>query len=435
MIRRAAMLGALLLLSGCDTKVERSAAAVGLERASQDERESHTATAAAWPQWRGENACGISPDANLPVAWSATKGIRWKVAVSGRGNSSPIVAGDQVIVTSELAESAGADLVVCSFDRRSGQPQWQKRAAVAAGSTHNKNGFASATPATDGRAVFVSFGAAGSFAFDLKTGEQLWRADLGTLEHQWGVASSPIVVDKFVIQLCDSASNSKLQAFDKATGRPAWSRDRESAGCWTTPVLVDVDGASRLVVNGTGTSGGPGNVIAYDPADGRELWRAMGTTDVVCPTAIVSGGLVVSTSGRNGPIFAVRPGEGNITGSGVVWKISHGGPYVPTGVAYRNRLYIVADGGVVSAYNLGNGELIWRDRLKGSFSASLVVGDGKIYAASEYGTVYVFEAADKFNLLAENELDEPILATPAIASGELIIRTESNLYCVGAVSE
>jgi outer membrane protein assembly factor BamB len=427
----AALLLALACASGCDAPIERSAAAVSLARAAHDDREENLARGA-WPGWRGDNACGISPDTNLPVQWTATRGVRWKVSVPGRGNSSPVVWGDHLLVTSEFAESEGADLIVYSFDCHTGERQWERRAAKSQGSTHNKNGFASATVATDGQTVFASFGAAGLFAFDLRDGRQLWRANLGTLEHQWGVASSPVLVDNLVIQLCDSAAGSKLQALFKSTGHPVWSADRASTGCWTTPVLLDVEKARQLVVNGTGTDGRPGNLIAYDPADGREIWRAAGTTDVVCPTAIVASGLVVSTSGRNGPIFAVRPGAGDITATGVVWKLSRGGPYVPTGVAYRNRLYIVADGGVVSSYNLGNGDIIWRDRLKGNFSASLVAADGKIYATSEYGVVYVFEAADKFNLLAENDLDEPILATPAIAKGDLFIRAESHLYCIAA---
>src|SRR5262249_33244955 len=152
------------------------------------------------------------------------------------------------------------------------------------------------------------FGSAGLFAFELATGHPQWRQDLGSLEHQWGTASSPVLVGNLVIQLCDAAADSTLQAFDKATGRPAWRTPRNSSGSWSTPVLVDITDAAgqsrqELVVNGTGVDGAAGgSVIAYDPTNGKELWRVQGTTEVVCPTAIVGSGMVISTSGRNGPI-------------------------------------------------------------------------------------------------------------------------------------
>ncbi len=342
------------------------------------------------------------------------------------------------IVTSAVGDGEGSQLVVCALDRHTGKLHWQAEAAKSTGSTHNKNGFASASVTTDGQQVFASFGSAGLFAFDLATGQQQWHADLGSLAHQWGSASSPVLVGNLVVQLCDSAADSGIRAFDKATGEQMWKTDRPSHGCWTTPVLLTARDASNqtrqeLVVNGTGMDGAAnGYVIAYDPEDGHELWRVQGTTDVVCPTAILAGGLVISTSGRNGPIFAIRPGgSGEVTASNVAWKNPRGGAYVPTGVAYRNRLYTIADGGVMSCFNLATGEQVWRDRLKGTFSASLVAADGHIYAVNEYGVVYVVAAADEFQLLATNDMDERTLATPAIADGELFLRTETQLYCVG----
>jgi len=162
------------------------------------------------------------------------------------------------------------------------------------------------------------------------------------------------------------------------------------------------------------------------------LWRVVGTTEVVCPTAIVGGDLVVSTSGRNGPIIAIRPGgEGDATHSNVVWKLSKGGAYVPTGIAYRNRLYTIADGGILTCYNLGSGDEIWRNRLRGTFSASLIAANGNLYATSEYGVVYVVPAGDTFQPpIAENDMEERMTATPAAAGDDLFLRTESQLYCV-----
>jgi outer membrane protein assembly factor BamB len=438
-----ALIGLLLVLAfaGCGDRNERSASAMALPSVSHDPLE-ETQTTQNWPAWRGVNTSGVSSDQSLPVEWTTEKGIRWKQSVPGRGNSSPVVWGDQVLITSALGEAEGSRLVVCSFDRRTGKLQWQADAGQARGSSHNKNGYASASVVTDGQQVFASFGGAGLFAWELATGRPQWHADLGALQHEWGSASSPVLVGNYVIQLCDSEAESSLKAFDKRDGSPVWSTSRTSTGCWSTPVLVDANDAGgqkleELVVNGTGVDGaGSGCIIAYDPGDGHELWKVQGTTGVVCPTAIVGGGLVISTSGRNGPIIAIQPGgAGDVTTSNVVWKHARGGAYVPTGVAYRNRLYALADGGVISCFNLGSGEEIWRERLRGTFTASLVAGDGRIYAVNEYGMVYVMAASDNYQSLATNDMQERTLATPAIAAGDLFLRTESQLYCVAGQSD
>jgi outer membrane protein assembly factor BamB len=239
-----------------------------------------------------------------------------------------------------------------------------------------------------------------------------------------------------VIQLCDCEKRSFLVALDKASGRIRWRTPRPSQGCWTTPVLVEVETGSgrrtELVVNGGAPSDAEnGLVIAYDPSDGSELWRVRGTTGLVTPTTLVGTEFVYSTSGRNGPVMAIRPGgAGDVTATHVVWKHRRGGPYIPSGVLYRNRLFLVGDHGIVSCYNAGDGNRIWRKRLRGNFTASLVAADGRIYATSELGDVYVFAAADSFDLLAENSFGDRCLATPAIADGELFIRTRDHLYCI-----
>ncbi|NQT14118.1 MAG: PQQ-binding-like beta-propeller repeat protein [Planctomycetes bacterium] len=259
---------------------------------------------------------------------------------------------------------------------------------------------------------------------------------MGDLTHMWGTAASPVLYGDLVIQVCDSKKNSYIAAFDTASGDRVWRTERASYGCWSTPVVVEAeaDGASRteLVVNGTASRSDQQRLItAYDPDDGRQLWQVSGTTEWVTPTPVVSGGLVYCACGRNGPIFAIRPGgTGDVTESHVVWKARRGGPYIPSGLAYRNRLFLVRDNRDVACYNAGDGQQIWTGRLGGTFSSSLVAAAGRIYATNERGTVYVFAAADSFELLAKNNLGERCLATPAIAGGELFIRTEGHLYCI-----
>lgn len=191
----------------------------------------------------------------------------------------------------------------------------------------------------------------------------------------------------------------------------------------------------ELIVNGSGAGAGQGGgwVVAYDPQSGGELWRVRGTTDVVCPTPLLAGGLVISSSGRNGPVMAIRTGgNGDVTSSHVVWKHGRGGPYVPSGVSVGNRLYLIRDEGALDCYDVASGKRLWQERLRGSFTASLVAGDGKLYATSEQGRVYVIAVGEQFKLLATNRLDERCLATPAIAGSELFVRTQSRLYCIAS---
>ena len=432
------LLWLLALVVGCGSNSrEVSSSAAALPAVAHDAVES-TADSQ-WPGWLGHNCSGVAPDAQLPITFGPGKGMRWEVPVPGEGNSSPVVWDNNIFLTSEIGSGSSKKLVLLAFDRANGRQLWQTECGVAHGDTHVKNGYASASPVTDGKTVFASFGSAGLIACDLQ-GKELWRAALGTLEHQWGTAASPVLFEDLVIQLCDSAANSSIAAFNKSTGEPVWRTQRDSVGGWSTPIFVEATpdgGAPRteMILNGTGTDGSEGIVIAYDPRSGKELWRVVGTKDIVCPTLIQVGGLVVSLSGRNGPIFAIRPGgSGDVSQSHVVWKLRRGGPYVPTGVAYRNRLYVVVDGGVLSCCNSGDGQRIWQQRLKGNFTSSLVAGGGQIYACSERGAVYVFAAADTYQELAANDFDQKILATPAISHGELLIRGEGKLYCVAAVA-
>ena len=391
--------------------------------------------AVGWPGWRGPNASGVAPGGCRAVHFSPVAGVRWRVDVPGRGNSSPVVRDDCVLVTSALPDEDPPALVLLCYRRTDGQLLWKADVGRAMGSTHAKNGYASATVATDGQRIYSFFGSTGLFCHDM-AGKPLWHADLGSLEHQWGTAASPVLYGNLVIQLCDAEHDSYIAAFDKASGRRVWRTARPSTGCWSTPVVVEANAGARrrteVVVNGTGGSSADQRlVIAYDADDGRELWRVWGTMEFVAPTILVGDGLIYSTSGRNGPIFAIRPGgSGDVTDSRVAWKLRRGGPYIPTGLFYRGQLYVLNDAGVLTCYSAATGEVAWKGRLRGTFTASLVAADGRIYAVEEQqGIVYVV-AADHFEILAENPMDERTLATPAIAGGELFLRTESHLYCI-----
>lgn len=423
-------------LAGCRPPVESTPEAVPLPLAPSDSAEDGVGVDR-WPGWRGRNGSGVAPAGHPATSFGANEGFRWKVEVPGEGNSSPVVWDDLVLLTTALDATDPPTLAILGFDRSDGRLAWKTEVGPARGRTHAKNGHASATVATDGERVFAFFGSAGLYGCDL-SGELAWRAELGGLDHMYGTAASPVLHGDSVIQLCDSAKHSYLAAFDKRSGDPIWRTDRPSSACWSTPILVEAETGSgpraELVVNGTGSRSPDGRlVIAYDPADGRELWRVGGMSELVAPTPMTRDGLIFCHSGRNGPILAIRPGgSGDVTASRVVWRQPRGGPYIPTGVVYRNRLFLVGDSRELACYNAGSGQPVWTERLRGTFTASLVAADGRVYATSEQGVVYVFAAADTFQLLAQNDLEERCLATPALSGGELLIRTRRHLYCFPA---
>jgi outer membrane protein assembly factor BamB len=389
--------------------------------------------AAEWPGWRGLNAAGIGTG-SPPVEFGPAQNLRWQTELPGRGHSSPVVWNDRIFVTAAIGPDEPPALAVLCLNRHDGSLRWQAAADRARGGMHDKNSYASPTVATDGRRVFAFFGSAGLFCFDID-GQPLWHAKFPSLDHRWGFGGSPVLFGDMVIVVADGESESAIVAFDQTSGQQRWRTERPSQGSWSTPVFVsvDVDGQPRveMVVNGTTREpSGEGLVIAYDPLIGDERWRVRGTETFVTPTTLVCNGLVYSLSGRNGPIIAIRPGgQGDVTDSHVVWKLSRGGPYIPSAVAYRNRLFVLGDAGRLACYNAGNGQEMWNARLRGNFTSSLVAADGRLYATNEAGIVYVVAAGDEYSLLARNDMGARCYATPAIVDGELLIRTDEAMLC------
>lgn len=406
----------------------------------QARHQPHASQEGQWAGHHGATLHGVATaDATPPVHFDSQRNVRWQVDLRGVGNSSPTIYGERVFVTAQRHGDPPSLVVLC-INRTDGSIAWERSVGTPIGQTHHKNGYASSTVATDGERIYATFGALGVFCFSVD-GEPLWRTPLDHWDHAWGQASSPVLSGDLVIQLADGANGSYLIAMNCYTGAVLWKTARRSSGCWTTPVLmpVVVNGQPRweIVVNGTGSSNGsPGYVIAYAPDTGKELWRVRGTSDIPCPTAIVGESIVVSTSGKNGPIVAIRPGgSGDVTQSHVLWRLPWGGPSVPTGLIENQLLFLISDGGLLRCLNVEDGSELWHKRLHRSYSASLVAGDGKLYCTSERGDIHVFAAADRCELLAVNHLRQPCLATPAIAHGDLFVRTDQHLYCFTNQSE
>lgn len=421
--------------TGCGPRLEQSSEAKSLPSVGQDQPAAQRA-GENWPGFHGLNGTGISSSTQLPAALGNST-QRWHVSLA-EGNSSPVIWGDTILLTTAVVSlPAGAKhrrvtlSVIGLNDERQGEELWRIDRQADEGRTHGKNGHASASVATDGNRAVAFFGDYGLICCDL-AGELKWEYETPDLDHHWGTASSPVIFEDLVIQVCDREEDSYLLALKLADGKEAWRVNRESTGCWSTPAFVKgtlPDGTERMemVVNGGEA------VIAYDPRSGEELWRVEGTTSIVCPTPLIYGGLIYSTSGRNGPVICIRPGgSGDVTDSHVVWSVNQGAPYVPTGVVYRNRVFTINDNGVAMCWNAGNGEEVWKHRIGGSFTGSIVAGDGKLYAADEDGTIYTLAAADKFQELSRHDLGEKCLTTPALSDGKIYVRTENALYCFRA---
>lgn len=420
-----------------------------------------SAMAQNWPSFRGPGASGVADQQNLPVSWDVRRGanIVWKIPIPGLAHSSPIVWGGRIFVTTAVSSRPDASFkrglygegdasddtsvqkwkVLC-VDLKSGKLLWERTACEGPPNQkrHIKSTYASSTPATDGRVVIAFFGSQGLYAYDLD-GKLLWKRDLGRLDvgaydlpqYEWGTASSPILHGDLVIVQCDQQKGSFITALDRATGETVWRTGRDELPSWGTPSVYPGKARAELVTNGSNF------IRAYDPKTGQELWRLGGSSKITTPTPVYADDLIIVASGRRpeAPIFAIRAGSvGDITaGRQVVWQKQQRGPYISTPLIYGKYLYVLGNAGVFDCYDFKTGQEVYRQRIphQGSgFSASPVASDGKIYLPSEDGDIFVVKAGPEFELLAKNEMADPLMATPAISAGMLIVRTQHTLWAV-----
>ena len=382
-----------------------------------------------WPGFRGPTGQGFVFDTQIPLKWSATESVLWRTRLPGKGNSSPVVWGDQIFLTAEgAAGENGPERLLLAYDRKTGVQRWQHAAPAPKEieKLYRKNSLASSTPVTDGERVVAFFGNSGLLCCDMD-GKRLWHKDLGLFRTIHGPGTSPVIYKDLVILIQDlTQGKSVCAAFDKCSGEERWRVERRNAACWCTPVILRVGDRDELVYNGSG------ELVAYDPATGNVLWRTGGPSGESIPMIVTGGGLIYSASGRNGPVFAVRPGgTGNISKTHIAWKNRLGGPHVPSPAYHDGRIYLASDTGIATALDARTGELLWEERLRGRFSASpLVVGD-RILFLNEDGETFVIHSSSEFEILAENRLNEYTVATPAVVGGQLYFRTAEHLICVG----
>lgn len=380
-----------------------------------------------WPAFRGPTGRGVVFDPRIPRRWNGTENVLWKGKLPGPGNSSPVIWGERLFVTSIEGEDPKSRLLLC-YDRRDGALLW-KHAAPAPKElekVYGKNTFASSTAVTDGERVIAFLGNGGLLSCDLE-GKRLWHADLGTFTTTHGPGTTPVLYKDLVILVQDqNKGRSLFAAFDKRTGEERWRHERKNSMGWSTPVLLRVDDRDELVYNGSH------EVIGYDPATGEVLWRSSGPSEESVPMLAAGGGLLYSTSGRNGPAFAIRPGgRGDVSRTHLVWRNERGGPHVPSPAFHDGRLYLISDTGVLACLEAATGNTLYQERLRGRFTASpLVVGELLLFV-NEDGLCTLVKAGPAFELVAENDLKEMTLATPAVLDGRIYFRTRQSLICVG----
>lgn len=418
-----------------------------------------------WPQFRGRNASGLSPEKPTVTSWDVEKGtnVLFHKEVPGVAHSSPIVFGDRVYLTTAVApsdpevklglygdiDSAPKDPKqkwrILAFDKKSGELIYNKLGyeAVPRNQRHPKATQCNSTPATDGKFIVAYFGSEGIFCFNME-GTLQWKKDLGEMNSgffkmptaQWGFASSPIIHEGKAVILCDVQKNSFVGVIDLASGDWEWKKERADVPTWSTPSLAKVAGTTQILVNGWRHSG------AYDFETGKEIWKLSGGGDIPVPTPVVGKKFAYFTSahGRFRPMRAIRlSAEGDITPPAVKevnehipWVHHRFGNYMQTPLLAGKYLYGCNDRGALTCFNAHDGTILFSERLPASgFSASLVSDGRHLYVSSEFGEVWVVKVGPKYEEVGQFELGGNCMATPAISEGVIYYRAQKSLIALG----
>lgn len=410
-----------------------------------------------WPQWRGPLANGIASHGNPPVEWSETRNVQWKVALPGRGTSTPIVWENQVFILTaiptgkKVAVKAGAvppgpnahmvdapgevqRFAVMSLDRATGKVLWQQtaREKVPHEGFHRDHGYASGSPVTDGKYLVAYFGSNGLFCYDL-TGRLLWQKDLGLqrTRYGYGEATSPAMHGNTIVILWDHEGEDFIVALDVRDGKELWRQKRDEPTGWSTPLVIEHEGRWQVVVNGMN------KVRGYDFSTGELIWQCAGTTLNAIPSPVAGQGMVFVMSGFHGnALYAIRPGgRGDITGTpSVAWSRKKHTPYVPSPLLYGDLLYVPSwNNAVLSIFEAVTGKpLVEAQRIEGiqGVYASPVGASDRVYLVGRDGNAAVFRKGGSLEVLARNRLDDGFEASPAIAGKQMFLRGRQSLYCL-----
>lgn len=409
-----------------------------------------------WPRWRGPFDTGVARG-DAPLDWSDTKNLAWKLAVPGLGNSSPVIWGDRLFLTtavpveggpSQTGDGAGGfgqgargaqpahRLVVMAVDRKSGKVVWEQTAATAVPHEgfHRRHGsFASNSPVTDGKRLYTFFGSRGAFCYDLN-GKLLWKYDPGVelrMRNAFGEGTAAVLDQDTLLLNFDHEGPSFLVALDAATGKPRWKVDRDEISNWSPPLVITHNGVRQAIL------AAPNKVRSYNMADGTLIWECAGLGHNTIPAPVVHKDTVLVMSGyRNPKLMAIKlGGKGDLTGTdSVVWSTVRGAAYTASPVIHDGRLYVIMDSGLFSCFDATTGEAHYeRTRLPKpyNFKASPVAANGKLYLSTEEGDVVVVKMGNTFEVLATNTLaDQVFISSPAFADGEIYLRSTTHLFAI-----
>jgi outer membrane protein assembly factor BamB len=415
-----------------------------------------TETSANWHHWRGPDANGSAPKADPPTKWDATTNVKWKALLPGRGSASPIVWGNRVFVLTAIKTDRQAKpeeqpkpdprfktmtdppthfykFVVFCFDRTTGKPLWEKVAAerVPHEGHHPSHSYAAGSPTTDGKYLYVSFGSFGNYCYDFD-GNLIWSRELRRLNtrYGWGEAVTPVIHQGNLLLNYDQEADSALFCLEAATGKPKWVAERTEKSSWNTPLVVEYQGTTQVIVNGM-------TVVSYDLKDGKPLWSWEGGTVNPIPSPVRVGDAVVCMSGYKGSVAVSIPlgARGTLDPNAKVnWRYAKGTPYVPSPALVGDRLYFTEmNETLLTVLDAKTGKpVIDKERLPQakSFYASPVAAAGRVYFVDRNGTTVVLRAGDALDVLAVNKLDDEIDATPAAVGKQLFLRGQKYLYCI-----
>ena len=382
-----------------------------------------------WPQFRGPEGQGHSSQEKLPLNWSEEKNIRWKVPVPGSGWSSPVVRDGRIWLTA--AQDKGRSLRLVCLDLETGQLLYDLEVfrREDPGSIHSKNSYASPTALLEGDRVYVHYGANGTAAVS-SDGRVLWRHQF-QYQHGHGPGGSPVLFEDLLIVSCDGTDVQYVAALDKESGKVRWKTPRQGYMAYATPLVIRVGDQAQLV------SPGGNQVGAYDPRTGETIWWITHNGFSGVPRPVFGHDLVYVISGYTRPVlYAVRPGgSGNVTETNIAWKLSRGAPLNPSPILVGDELYVVSDVGVATCLDAKTGEVHWKQRLRGRFSASPLYGADRIYFLNETGQTFVVAPRKAFRELARNQVEGRTLASLAPAGETLLLRTDTHLYRIEQTSE
>lgn len=389
-----------------------------------------------WPQMRGPTAQGIAEVKGLPLTWSDTEHVTWKTPIDGQGWSSPVVGDGAVYVTSALDE--GRSLHAYRIDLANGKIVWDAKVFTneSAPPKHNRNSHASPTPVLDGKRLFVHFGTMGTACLDTATGKTIWANRDLKVEHSVGAGGSPMLYRDKLLLTCDGIDAQYGVALDVATGKIAWKKDRsaverlakvkeDSRKCFSTPLVVPVDGRDTLIVNGAE------RLYAQDPLTGEDLWHVDFTGYSNATMPVTDGKMLVfNTAFNTSSVWGVRldGNKGDVTASHVVWKVKFPSLSQPSPILLDGRVYIVNDSGILLCLDLATGKELYKERIGADFAASPILADGKLWFFDARGKATVVEPGATFKVLATNTFGDGCMASPAVTGKALIVRTKSALY-------